>query len=72
VPCRSGDYVVPLEGFDEAEIEPLTPAQINRVVEQILGNTEATAFHDAIRNSDAARPLANRPLFLIQMLQIFQ
>jgi hypothetical protein len=73
VSCRSGDYVVPLAGFDEAEIQPLNDDQIRRVVDLILGPDDARTFYDAIHSpGSTAWQLADRPLFLIQMLQIFQ
>jgi hypothetical protein len=71
VSCRSADYVAPLEGFEIAEIRPLSPGQIKGLVEQILGGEEAVAFHRALRGHPAAE-LANRPLFLTYMAAIYK
>lgn len=71
VSCRSADYVAPLEGFEIAEIRPLSPAQIKGLVEQILGGEEAVAFYRALRGHPAAE-LANRPLFLTYMAAIYK
>jgi hypothetical protein len=73
VSCRSADYVAHLPGFEMAEIKPLAPTQIERVVVELLGADDASAFESAI--SEGARPasdLTNRPLFLAQMIAIFR
>jgi hypothetical protein len=71
VSCRSADYVAPLDGFQIAEIRPLTPDQITDLVQQILGGTEAESFYQALKGHPAAE-LANRPLFLTYMAAVYQ
>ena len=71
--CRSGAYIAPLPGFETAEIRPLTPDQIRRVVDSLLRPEEALAFDQNFASSThPASDLANRPLFLIYMLAIFK
>jgi hypothetical protein len=72
VSCRSGAYQSHLEGFRPAEIVPLTDVQIREVVKEFLGE-DAPQFYEAILRPDhPARGLANRPLFLVQMVNIFR
>lgn len=69
--CRSGDFMS-IEGFDPFEILPLDRAQIRDVVEAVLAD-EADAFYDVLGQPEhPAAELANRPLFLLQMTQIFR
>jgi len=72
VSCRSADYLAPLLGFEVAEIRPLNGVQIRRVVNDLLGDTRASAFFRALDEPrHPARDLMNRPLFLTQMVAIF-
>lgn len=72
VSCRSGDYVR-LEGFDTAEIQPLSDAQIRDMAEAVLGGDEGPHFISQLDRPDhPAAELANRPLFLSQMMMIFR
>jgi hypothetical protein len=71
ISCRSADYVAPLEGFEIAEIRPLSPDQIKKLVKQILGDDEAVAFYAALEGHPVAE-LANRPLFLTYMAAIYK
>jgi hypothetical protein len=71
VSCRSADYVAPLDGFEIAEIRPLSPGQIKELVKQILGDEEAVSFYKALEGNPVAE-LANRPLFLTYMAAIYK
>lgn len=68
VSCRSGDYGRPLVGLHEVELSALAPAQVADIV-GLWANDEA-AFLRELSNSPLAE-LANRPLFLINILTIF-
>ena len=68
VSCRSGDYGH-LEGFTLAEISPLTQGEIRKIAENWLG--DASGFFRQLRNNPAA-DIADRPLFLAQLLILYQ
>jgi predicted NACHT family NTPase len=73
VSCRSADFPDRLEGFGEAEIVPLDQDQIVEVAEAILGSSEADRFFEELtQGSSAGLELANRPLFLAQMVTLFR
>lgn len=73
VSCRSADYVVPLAGFETAEIKPLTATQIDEIVGHLLSPEESESFFTAVHApGHPAGQLANRPLFLLQMLAIYR
>lgn len=68
VSCRSGDYRH-IDGFALAEIAPLTAAQIETIAHKWLG--DAAGFFNQLRDNPAA-DLVNRPLFLSQLLTLYQ
>jgi GTPase SAR1 family protein len=68
VTCRSGDYNSQLSRFDVLELAPLEPHQIEMIVKR--WTNDALRFLNAVR----AQPfldLTTRPLFLCQLLTIF-
>jgi hypothetical protein len=71
VSCRSGDYDRFLDGFETAEIEPLSTEQIRELVTDWLGEVEGERFIRVALNPDhPSHELANRPLFLTQMVTL--
>lgn len=71
VSCRSADYVQ-LEGFQIAEILPLTEDQIRNATSALLETDSVDAFYSALSHTnEATMELATRPLFLAQMIAIF-
>lgn len=71
VSCRSADYM-PLEGFQIAEILPLSDNQIREMTAALLEDGDVEAFHAQLRKShQSSVDLANRPLFLGQLIQIY-
>jgi hypothetical protein len=71
VSCRSADYAAPLPGFETAEIRPLGPDQIKKLVQGVLGDDEAPAFYAALVEHPAGE-LADRPLFLTYLAAIYK
>lgn len=69
--CRSADYVSPLPGFESAEIRPLVPDQVKRLVESLLNGEEAAAFFEGLAGHPAV-DLANRPLFLTYLAAVYK
>lgn len=69
VSCRSGDYVRTFEGFSILEICDLTHDQVRAIASKWLG-TRSADFLDRIRG--ATVELANRPLFLCQMMVLYK
>ena len=72
VSCRSGAYETRLTGFKTAEILPLSDAQIREIVTEFLGNEAPGFFAALLRPDHPSRDLANRPLFLGQLVNIYQ
>ena len=69
VTCRSGDYNASIDGFDVLEIVPLSDSQIAEISGKTL--SDPTRFLEAMLNVPY-RDLANRPLFLIYLMIIFE
>lgn len=69
VTTRSGDYNSQLEGFDVVELLPLSKPQIEGICKKTL--TQPDAF---IKELDRLpyKDLANRPLFLLYMMMVFE
>lgn len=66
--CRTGDYTNLVEGFDLVEICPLTPEQITQIAEAWVRDP---AEFEAHLSRVPYRDLADRPLFLTQLLFLF-
>jgi DNA polymerase III delta prime subunit len=70
VSCRSGDYRRHLDGFSILELCPLTPVQIRDISQRWLPERADDFLHSLTRSG--AGELANRPLFLCQMIVLYQ
>jgi hypothetical protein len=68
--CRSGDYRRPIEGLALAELLPLDRAQIEVISQKWLGGRSDRFMSEIAEGAPAE--LANRPLFLFQMLVLAQ
>ena len=68
--CRSGDYTRTFEGFATAELCGLDPLQVVQIAERWLGN-DSEDFLFRLDNTPYS-DLANRPLFLCQLLVIYR
>lgn len=68
VSCRSGGYINSFEGFNIVEICPLSAEQIKQIVDMWADNPEdfLSCLNDRPYND-----LVNRPLFLVQLVIIF-
>ncbi len=69
VTCRSGDYNAQLPQFDALELVPLQIKQVERIVRR--WTTRPSVFLDLIRPQPFF-DLTTRPLFLCQLLTIFE
>lgn len=69
VSCRSGDYRQDLEALRPVELCPLSRQQVVQIAEFYLG-ARSSAFLSTM--SPAARELTDRPLFVLQMLLLFE
>lgn len=69
ITCRSGDYSNSLEGFDSLELCPLDEAQQAEIISRWC--TSPTQFHHAL-NLLPFRDLASRPLFLCELIVLFE
>ena len=67
--CRSGDFNTTLPGFRLVELCPFTPEQIRTVLRKWLRADKE--FFDRLKDVPYA-DLANRPLFLCQLIVVFQ
>lgn len=71
VSCRSADYV-PIEGLQAAEIQPFTGEQIQAAATALLETEDVDEFFAALQHANqSTADLASRPLFLAQMVAIF-
>lgn len=68
VTCRSGDYNAQLSRFDVLELAPLEAGQIELIVKR--WTNDASRFLNTVR-SQPFLDLTTRPLFLCQLLTIF-
>ena len=69
ISCRSGDHFGALEGFRVYELSPLNALEIQKIVE--LSGLNSDRFMTALRDAPYY-DLADRPLFLTQLLLIFE
>lgn len=67
--CRSGDYSRPLEGFDSLELCPLDDSQVAEIVNRWC--TSPSEFNAALSKLPF-RDLASRPLFLCELIVLFE
>lgn len=71
VSCRSADWPSSLEGFETAEIQPLTSEQIRRLLDSLFDAGDAQRFLEALDEQHAISDLADRPLLLVYMAKLF-
>jgi DNA polymerase III delta prime subunit len=69
VSCRSGDYTTSVDGFDTLEICPLTNQQISQIARRWCEDPKA--FLQQLKSLPFA-DLATRPLFLCQLILLFE
>ena len=70
VSCRTGDYSKHIEGFSVSEILPLSAVDIKEIISRWLGS-ESASFQAALEKKTYF-DLADRPLFLVNLILIFQ
>lgn len=68
VTCRSGDYSTQIDGFNIFELEDLDQIQVSKMVSNWANSPEE--FFDAL-NVAPYKDVSNRPLFLAQLIVIF-
>lgn len=69
VTCRSGDYTGTLEGYKILELCPLTPEEVDKVIE--VSGVLVSVFRSALEGAPY-RDLVDRPLFLAQLLLLYR
>lgn len=67
--CRSGDYSSSLEGFDSFELCPLDDSQVEQIVHRWCSSP--SKFREALGKLPF-RDLASRPLFLCELIVLFE
>jgi hypothetical protein len=72
VSCRSGAYQNDLAGFSTLELKPLSNEQIAEVATHWLGSEEDAGKFRMQAESSGTRDLLDRPLYLAQLLAVFQ
>lgn len=70
VSCRTGDYTTQIEGFSLVEILPLTKNEMQAITSRWLSGDQ-TRFMTELE-SKSYWDLADRPLFLVQLMLIFR
>jgi predicted NACHT family NTPase len=72
VSCRSGAYQNALTGFSTLELNPLSNEQITEVATHWLGSEEDACKFQMQAESSGTNDLLDRPLYLAQLLAVFQ
>ncbi|MBY0586828.1 NACHT domain-containing protein [bacterium] len=72
VSCRSGAYQKHLDGYSTAELKPLSSDQIRAVTLHWLGTEDLADEFSQQAELSRASDLLDRPLYLAQLLVVFQ